>query len=64
MSKIEIGDEVIVNGERLYVEERVYVENQRKNWFVLKSKDVLWQCYDGYGEDRIVKESDMVVAEH
>lgn len=64
MSKIEEGDEVIVNGEHLYVEKKVYVKgNHKRNWFVLKSKDTLWQCYDGYGEDRVVKESDMIALE-
>ena len=59
MSKIEEGDEVIVNGEILYVEKKA-----KRNMFLLTSKDTLWQCYDGYGEDRIVKESDMTVKEH
>ena len=64
MNKIRKGDEVIVNGEILYVEKKAkVVKKAKRNTFLLTSKDTLWQCYDGYGEDRVVKESDMTVKE-
>ena len=51
MSKIKKGDEVKVNGEILYVEKKA-----KKQWFKLFS-DRYWHCYNGYGEDVLVKES-------
>jgi hypothetical protein len=54
---IEEGDEVYVDGELLYVERKA-----RKKWY--KPFDIggtSWWCYDGYGEDRLVKESDMLI---
>ena len=54
MSKIEKGDEVAVNGERLYVEKKA-----KKRWYKPFSGNS-WHCYDGYGEDRLVEEDDMM----
>lgn len=50
---IEEGDEVIVNGEILYVEKRA-----KKKWYKPFSGS-WWWCYDGYGDAVLVKESDM-----
>ena len=55
MSKIEKGDEVVVNGERLYVEKKA-----KKKWYKPFS-DNSWHCYDGYGEDRLVEEDVMML---
>lgn len=55
--KIEKGDEVVVNGEILYVEKKA-----AKKWYKPLA-ETHWWCYDGYGEDRLVKESDMNLKE-
>ena len=52
--KIEKGDEVIVNGELLYVEKKA-----KKKWYKLLAKDY-WHCYNGYGEDQLVARDQMV----
>lgn len=52
--KFEQGDEVIVDGELLYVEKRV-----KKKWYTPLARNY-WRCYDGYGEDRIVSERQMI----
>jgi len=54
MDRIEIGDEIVVNGERLYVEGKA-----ERKWYKPFSEN-FWHCYDGYGEDRLVKESDIL----
>ena len=54
MSKIEKGDAVKVGGELLYVEKKA-----KKRWFKLFSERC-WHCYNGYGEDVLVKETSMV----
>ena len=51
--KFETGDEVIVNNELLYVEKKA-----KKKWYLPLAPDAWW-CYNGYGEDQLVKESDM-----
>lgn len=54
----EEGDEVIVNGEIMYVEKKA---KPRLLSFLTGNK---WWCYNGYGEDRLVKESNMTLKEH
>ena len=58
MSKIKKGDEVTVGGEIMYVEKKV-----KKKWYKPFS-DNYWQCYNGYGEDAVVKETVMIKKEH
>ena len=56
----EEGDEVIVNGEIMYLEKKAKPDH----WLaVLTGNRNRWWCYDGYGEDRLVKESDMMLKE-
>ena len=58
MSKIKKGDEVTVGGEIMYVEKKA-----KKKWYKPFS-DNYWQCYNGYGEDVVVKETAMIKKEH
>tara|TARA_R110000803_G_scaffold78890_2_gene144212 strand:- start:1578 stop:1769 length:192 start_codon:yes stop_codon:yes gene_type:complete len=51
--KIERGDEVIVNDELLYVEKKA-----KKKWYKPWGQDSWW-CYNGYGEDRLVRRDQM-----
>ena len=55
MNKINKGDEVIVGGEIMYVEKKA-----KKKWYKPFSKDNYWHCYNGYGEDVLVKETKIV----
>ena len=54
----EAGDEVIVNGEIMYLEKKA----KPGRWLAFLSGN-RWCCYNGYGEDHIVKESDMTIKE-
>ncbi len=58
MNKISKGDEVIVGGEIMYVEKKA-----KKKWYKPFS-DNYWHCYNGYGEDVVVKETRIVKKEH